>query len=294
MNSLQQPNGRISFTPLARFFLGFFMLAASVGVAEAATAIRVKQGDIVRLVLQPGAPDTGLEGRFNKRAIPFFKTGDGGHIAVLGIDMDLKTGDYVFRARWQDKERRFEKIYPITVLPASFPVQKLTLPKGMVDLDAKALLRVKGEKALMKAAFRKSSARRLWRGGFIAPVKGKRQGTFGRRRVLNGKPRRPHTGEDISAASGTSVLAPNGGKVVLVGDFFFNGRSIVIDHGLGLFSMYFHLSEISVEKGVQVNKGDLIGRVGASGRVTGPHLHWGVRLNGARIDPFSLVRRDLD
>ncbi len=111
---------------------------------------------------------------------------------------------------------------------------------------------------------------------------------------LQAKPRRSHTGEDISAPTGTPILAPNAGKVVLVGHFFFNGRSVVIDHGLGLISMYFHLSAVDVEKGALVKTGEQIGLVGKSGRVTGPHLHWGMRLNGARVDPYAFVDVGLD
>ncbi|MDC4224937.1 MAG: M23 family metallopeptidase [Candidatus Manganitrophus sp.] len=110
---------------------------------------------------------------------------------------------------------------------------------------------------------------------------------------MNGQPRNPHTGEDISAPLGTPVLASNGGRVILVGDFYFNGQSVIIDHGLGLFSMYFHLAETTVKEGDVVAKGQAIGSVGQSGRATGPHLHWGVRLNGARVNPFSLIEKKL-
>jgi len=271
-----------------------FLFASGAEAKRAEAPIQVKQGDIVRLVLEPGESASAVSGRFKKHSIPFFEAEKGLYVAILGIDMNLKAGSQVLTAAWKREGKSFQKNYSIEVRSADFPLQKLTLPKGMVDLDPKTLVRVRGEKSLMKAAFRKSTDTRLWRGAFMAPVKGKRQGTFGRRRVLNGKPRRPHTGEDISAPSGTPIVAPNAGVVVLVGHFFFNGRSVVIDHGLGLFSMYFHLSATSVEKGARVKKGERIGRVGASGRVTGPHLHWGMRLNNARIDPFSLVNKQLD
>ena len=259
-----------------------------------AAPIRVPQGKIVRLVVKPDHPQTTVRGRFNKQPIPFFKRGDGRYAALIGIDMDLPPNTYRFTASWKAGGKVVRREYPIEVVSADFPTQTLTLPKGMVDLSPKTLARVKREKGRMRDAFSQSAPERLWTGAFIAPVKGKRQGTFGRRRILNGQPRRPHTGEDITAPIGAPVAAANGGRVVLVGDFFFNGRSVVIDHGLGLFSMYFHLSEIAVKEGERVNRGGLIGRVGASGRVTGPHLHWGARLNGARIDPFSLVNQPMD
>jgi murein DD-endopeptidase MepM/ murein hydrolase activator NlpD len=120
------------------------------------------------------------------------------------------------------------------------------------------------------------------------PTEGSVQYTFGRRRVINGQPRNPHTGEDISAPQGAPVAAINYGTVRLVADQFFSGKSVVIDHGLGLYSMYFHLSEIAVRVGDLVAKSQVIGAVGATGRASGPHLHWGVRLNGARVNPLSL------
>jgi murein DD-endopeptidase MepM/ murein hydrolase activator NlpD len=107
--------------------------------------------------------------------------------------------------------------------------------------------------------------------------------------VINGQSRRPHSGEDISAPLGTPVLAINEGTVQLVADHFFSGKSIVVDHGLGLYSMYFHLSSVVVQAGERVAKAQVIGAVGASGRASGPHLHWGVRLNGARVNPLSLA-----
>ena len=119
-------------------------------------------------------------------------------------------------------------------------------------------------------------------------------GAFGRRRVINGRPRNPHSGEDIAAPTGANVLATNDGIVRLTVDHFFSGKGIFVDHGLGLHSMYFHLSEISVVEGQFVRRGEVIGQVGASGRATGPHLHWGIRLNGARVDPYSLTTLPLD
>jgi murein DD-endopeptidase MepM/ murein hydrolase activator NlpD len=119
-------------------------------------------------------------------------------------------------------------------------------------------------------------------------------GTFGLKRTINGQPRNPHSGEDIYAPEGTTVATSNDGIVTLIGDFFFSGKSIVIDHGLGLYTMYFHLSEVRVGQGEKVSKGQTIGLVGATGRATGPHLHWGARLNGARVNPFSLVKIPLD
>ncbi len=262
--------------------------------ADPLAPIKVKQGGIVLLSIKPG-PGTGLlRGGFKGKIIPFFQTGDGVYAMLLGIDMLQKVGGQPFVVRWRQNGKSYSQSYAIEIVEAAFGIQHLTLPKGKVDLDSPTLVRVKKEKKQMLEAFKDSLPVKLWQGNFITPVSGRRQGTFGRKRILNGQPRRPHTGEDISALEGAEIVATNGGRVVLVGDYFFNGQSIVIDHGFGLFSMYFHLSEISVAEGERLKRGHVIGKVGQSGRVTGPHLHWGMRLNGARIDPFSLVEKKLN
>lgn len=115
--------------------------------------------------------------------------------------------------------------------------------------------------------------------------------SFGSRRIINGTPRAPHSGIDLSSPAGTEVVATNHGRVVLVGNFFFAGGSVVLDHGGGLFTMYFHLSEFKVEEGAPVKKGDVLALSGATGRVTGAHLHWGARLANARIDPLELLSK---
>ena len=123
------------------------------------------------------------------------------------------------------------------------------------------------------------------------PVEGATDGrNFGHRRVFNGQPRAPHSGADLRARTGTPILAANSGRVVLAKDLFYSGNAVFIDHGLGLFTTYLHLSKIDVAVGDIVEQGQQIGLAGATGRVTGPHLHWGVRLLDARVDPFSLVR----
>jgi len=135
----------------------------------------------------------------------------------------------------------------------------------------------------------KVTTQRFWSGQFIRPVEGKVSGSFGRKRIINGQPRSPHSGEDFTAPQGTPVHATNEGVIALVGDFFFSGKSIVLDHGLGLYTMYFHLDEVDVAEGDKISKGEVLGKVGATGRATGPHLHWGMRIDGARVNPLSIL-----
>jgi murein DD-endopeptidase MepM/ murein hydrolase activator NlpD len=174
------------------------------------------------------------------------------------------------------------------VLKEKFRVEHLKLPKEKVDLDEQSLARWKGEQEQVKDALAADSHMKLWQSTFVEPVNGKRTGIFGSVRIMNGQARNPHNGEDIGAPLGTDVAATNDGVVRLTVDHIFSGKGVYVDHGLGFYSMYFHLSEVSVKEGDLVRTGQIVGKVGATGRATGPHLHWGVKLNGARVNPYAL------
>ncbi|MGH7312164.1 MAG: M23 family metallopeptidase, partial [Candidatus Rokuibacteriota bacterium] len=171
-----------------------------------------------------------------------------------------------------------------------FPVQRLTLPSGLVDLDPETERRALSEGERLRTLYRTVSPERLWRGRFVRPVGSSESGTgFGARRIINGRPRAPHGGADYSAPQGTPVVAVNDGRVALVAEYFFPGRLVVLDHGLGLYTLYFHLHEITVLEGERVSRGQSVGTVGATGRATGPHLHVGVQAGAARVDPATLL-----
>lgn len=275
-------------------FLSIPLFLPAVPPASGSQPIQVKQGEVVLLPLQPGPEADAVTGKFSDQEVYFYKTADERYVALLGIDLDQAPGRHSLEVTWKKGDAFGAERLLVEVLPASFATQHLKLPKAMVDLDPPTLARVGREQSRLKEIFDVSVPRKLWEGNFVVPVEGKIAGTFGLRRVMNGQPRNPHTGEDIGAAEGTPVVASNRGKVILVGDFYFNGRSVIIDHGLGLFSMYFHLLNAAVQEGETVEKGAQIGAVGQSGRATGPHLHWGMRLNGARVNPFSLIGLDKD
>jgi murein DD-endopeptidase MepM/ murein hydrolase activator NlpD len=149
--------------------------------------------------------------------------------------------------------------------------------------------RIDREAADLQRLWNAPAPQRLWSGPFARPVPGRATSIFGTRSIFNGKPRSPHGGADFLSPAGTPIRAPNGGRIVLARDLYFSGNTVVIDHGLGLFSLLAHLSVIDVHEGDIVVTDAVVGRVGATGRVTGPHLHWAVRASGARVDPLSLL-----
>jgi Peptidase family M23 len=213
----------------------------------------------------------------------------GAYEGLIGIDMNTRPATYPIKIVGIDESNGvYSSPLSLNVERVDFGVQKLSLPSSMVDLDTKTLGRVDQEARQLKALFQAFRDERLWRGPFIRPVEGKLSGAFGLSRMINGKYRSQHTGIDLQAEEGTPVLACNSGVIVLVDYLFFSGRSVILDHGWGFFSMYFHLSETRAKEGDRVNQGAMLGRVGSTGRSTEPHLHWGIRMNGARVDPLSL------
>ena len=210
---------------------------------------------------------------------------------LIGIDMRTRPATYEIKVVAMDEGGRVHsKGLTLKVDKIDFGTEKLSLPSHMVDLDAKALERVNKEAKKLQGLFGTFRDERLWRGAFVRPVEGQLSGSFGLNRIINGKQRSPHTGVDLRAEEGTPVLACNNGIVVLAEDLFFAGKSVILDHGWGLYSMYCHLSEAPVKKGDGVNTGAMLGRVGSTGRSTRPHLHWAIRINGDRVDPLSLLK----
>jgi murein DD-endopeptidase MepM/ murein hydrolase activator NlpD len=216
-----------------------------------------------------------------------------GWFALLGVDLDVAPGSYevaaVYRYAGANQSRDEQRTLMLTVAPKAYPTKRLTVEPKYVELSPENKQRAADDKQRINTAYATTAAEPYWTADFIVPIPGVTGGrNFGQRRVFNDQPRSPHSGADLTAATGTEVLATNRGKVVLTGDFFFNGQAVFVDRGMGVLSMYLHLSEISVEEGQLVERGEVLGLAGATGRVTGPHLHWGVKVTGARVDPFSL------
>ncbi len=253
---------------------------------------RVKQGGVLLLEVGGPLPLRELRVRLAGHGALAVPVPDVRRTALLlGVDLEERPGRVPIQVEAEaEGGRALSAEAEIEILDARYPVQHLTLPRTFVELDAATLERVKREKAVLDRLWEVETAARYWRDPFQLPLKGAVSGSgFGVRRIINGEPRAPHTGEDFAVAAGTPVLAANAGIVALIGEQFFAGRLIVLDHGLGLFTMYFHLAESLVVPGEKVARGQVIARVGSTGRATGPHLHWGVRLHGARIDPEALL-----
>ncbi len=205
-------------------------------------------------------------------------------LAVIGIPLNAETGPAVIEV---------EGTGPINfeIVPHAYREQRLTVKnQSFVTPDQAQLDRIGHERNIIDAALNG------WRNTVVSdlslgsPVAGPRSSSFGLRRFFNDQPRSPHKGMDIAASTGTTIVAPKSGVVTATGDYFFNGNTVIVDHGQGFVTMYCHLSEIGVEKGQTVSEGETLGKVGATGRVTGPHLHFGTYLNGTAIDPALLLR----
>jgi murein DD-endopeptidase MepM/ murein hydrolase activator NlpD len=207
---------------------------------------------------------------------------------LVGIDLDIAPGTYEVAVE-TGAGPTAAAIYPLVVKPRVFRTRHLTVREGFVNPPAEVTARIQEEAALLDGIWRSSASEKLWTGAFVRPVPDRANSAFGTRSVYNGQPRSPHGGADFQSAAGRRIKAPNAGRVVLARDLYFTGNTVVIDHGLGLFSLLAHMSAFDVREGDVVAAADLVGRVGATGRVTGPHLHWTVRAGDARIDPLSLL-----
>ena len=238
-------------------------------------------GGVARLSLGPAArrPQARTE-----EDVPLLVLGDAIEwSALVGIPLSAQPGEARIRVLREDGGVRE---LPYAVAPKRYREQHLKVAPGQVDLSAEDMARYERERAHLQtvmAIFSEPPPQGELR--MQVPVPGRRSGSFGLRRVFNGEKRNPHSGMDIAAATGTPVKAPMAGRVIDTGDYFFNGNTVWLDHGGGLLTMYCHLSASDVKPGDPVKAGERFCAVGATGRVTGPHLHWSVMLNRTMVDP---------
>jgi hypothetical protein len=268
----------------------------SASPAFASTELRVtwdparpRAGDAVLLRVRGAPAGAIVDAVFDGHPLGIFPSAEG-HAAVVGIDMDTAPGARAWRVTATTGAAPATAEGQLVIAARSYRVQHLTVARGMVELDPETERRAVEEGERLRLMYRTISGARLWRGRFVRPVTGTEPGTgFGARRLINGQPRAPHSGIDFAAPAGTPVVAANRGQVAVVGEFFFPGRLVVLDHGLGLHTAYFHLDRVAVTEGQLVARGETLGTVGMTGRVTGPHLHFGAQVGAARIDPAALL-----
>ena len=220
---------------------------------------------------------------FRKKNVLLAKNNDQWY-AVVGLPLATKPGQQ--RITVKSYTGKTQTI-AFQVRDKKYETQHITIKnKRKVNPNQQDMQRIARERKRIRAAFRTFSTTNDVELDFVIPVEGRFSSPFGLRRFFNGQARNPHSGLDIAAPEGTPIVSPASGSIVETGDFFFNGNSVFIDHGQGLITMFCHLSEILVKKGQPVERGQTIGKVGMTGRVTGPHLHWSVSLNDARVEPL--------
>lgn len=261
--------------------------SSAIDVAVAARAIQ--PGELVVLTLTPPAGATITRVRAFDRDLSAFQLDRGRWRVLVGIDLDATAGPHVVSIDATFGGRANRRDFPLTVVPKTFPTRTLTVNDAFVNPPASAAERIAQDARDLANIWAHPATSRLWNGAFIRPVPHEANSAFGSRSVFNGQKRSPHAGADFLSPAGTPVKSPNSGRVVLARDLYYSGNTVIVDHGLGLFSLFAHFSAITVHEGDTVRAGDELGLVGATGRVTGPHLHWAVNVNGARVDPLSLL-----
>jgi murein DD-endopeptidase MepM/ murein hydrolase activator NlpD len=268
------------------------------GVQLRTSAASPAQGTL--LIAEVRSPDalSGITAKWMDRDISFWQA-TGASIpkgvsvwrAMLGVDLEQAAGDYKFIVTGKSSDGK-----PVTcdaniaVRVGKFPTERLKVAPNFVEPNPEQAAKAAEDQKKLRAIYATMTPEKLWTGAFRIPLDGvKTGGNFGKRRVLNGKSNSPHSGVDLPSPTGTPVHAAQSGRVVLAEELYFAGNTVVIDHGFGVYTLYGHFSEIDAKVGDEVKAGDVIGKVGATGRVTGPHLHWGLEVDRARVNAMEIV-----
>jgi len=267
-----------------------FALAAAARAEENGLPLAAPVPGGVAVVCVGRAPDPAPRVVFDGQRVRVARVGDAWH-AVVGLPLALKPGAHELSVLGGEKSARTVRF---DVRPHDYEAQRVTLAdRRQVEPGPADRLRIARDQESIGRAFSTFSDSALDGFDLGLPSAGRVSGSFGLRRFFNNEPRQPHSGVDIAAPPGTPIAAPAAGTVLETGDYFFNGLTVLLDHGQGLVTMYNHLSRIDVAKGARVARGERIGAVGSTGRVTGPHLHWSVSLNNARVDPALFLSREV-
>jgi murein DD-endopeptidase MepM/ murein hydrolase activator NlpD len=267
----------------------FVCCALSGQAAPSDVVFSADQGSIVQLSFgnEPGVKS--VQVNWEGKHVSAYRDGNA-WTTLLGVDLDTKPGDHKTDVLVTMEDGRTDKREAVVkVVAKKYPTTELNVDEKYVELSKADLARANRESKETEAIYAVVSSEALWSEPFRIPIAGRTGTNFGHRRIFNGEPRAPHAGADLKATTGTPIHATNRGRVALAKNLFFTGNTVILDHGLGIYSLYAHLSRIDVKKGDVVKNDQVVGLAGATGRVTGPHLHWGLRVQGARVDPFTLV-----
>ena len=289
------------------FVAATLVLAAGTRAEECGSGVMLRlsapetaQGTLLLAEVRSEKPLASITGKWGERGVPFWKedamakagSGEDVRRALLGVDLEKPAGKYPFTAEMElAGGGRASCTANVAVEEGHFATENLTVKKQFVEPNPEQEARAKAEQQRLREIYDTVTPGRLWDGPFRMPLVGDFKGSnFGKRRVLNGHPGSPHGGTDFPAPTGTPVHAAQRGRVVLAEELFFSGNTVVIDHGLGIYTFYCHFSEIDAKAGDMVDAGTIIGKVGATGRVTGPHLHWALEVEKARVSALDIVK----
>lgn len=261
------------------------------------------QGSLLLLEVRSRKPLAEVTAEWNSKSVPFWQVHGAGtdsskvastdlRQALLGVDLEKAPGTYPLLVHFQTASGKPASCtIQIPIRTGKFTTERLQVGKEFVEPSPEQIQRANEERDKLRAIFDQVTPEKLWDGDFRVPLDGVTTGgNFGKRRVLNGTPGSPHSGVDFPAVTGTPIHAAQSGRVALAQELFFSGNTVVVDHGLGIYTFYGHLSEIDVKVGDELQSGQVLGKVGATGRVTGPHLHWGLTIERARVNPLQLVK----
>jgi murein DD-endopeptidase MepM/ murein hydrolase activator NlpD len=275
--------------------------SCGAGSALRLSGLRRSQGALLPLEVKSDSPLNDLKGEAANRALSFWPSATSAnapasapHIyqSLIGIDLDQKPGSYDLSVEATQTaggsplacQAKFE------VTDGHYKVERLNVAPKFVEPTPEDLKLAQDQTARLRAIFATVTPEKLWQGKFRMPIQGATSfKNFGTRRVLNGEPSSPHTGVDVGAVRGTPIHATQRGRVVLAEPLYFSGNTVVLDHGLGIYTLYGHMESMPVKVGDTVETGQIIGKVGSTGRVTGPHLHWGLSISGARVNALDLL-----
>lgn len=265
-------------------------LSAPAGAAASEIGISVSnwapaQGDAVFAEIVVAPPAESVTFVWKGIRVPARRAGENRFAAIVGVDLLDPPGPAPLEALVEGHGANRRIVLELSVAEKAFPTQALRLPPEMADFDPVAVARIRDEQSRMDRILGHVSPAPVWELPFVPPVEPFRPAGFGFRRTINDEPRASHAGVDVPAPDGTPVAAAAAGTVAFAGEQFLGGNSVVIDHGGGLFTIYYHLRDIAVPDGASVSRGQRIGSVGSTGRARGPHLHFGVRAPGGRVDP---------